>query len=438
MSLQLEQDAQVPIQTHIDEFSSRFAIMIFIWVITSIIWITNIDPILELVLRTLEPCEETCSNLYNPAKWSEIRWLSGALMGFISIIPLIIYQVLIFSRPGMMKKESRWLLTMLILGSLAFIINILLTIFVFMPNLFKIGHESQMNLGFVAKYDVVEMLSMAMAIIWIEILIVSGIVALVSAGITGLMHKDNSGWWRIRVHGIVSMLILLSFYGEFTLSLLLIAISFSLIELISLPWIRAKASMYISSPVIFDEYGITRKVLFAQCECDNEWKLNEELISNVAFTSFKSLCNNKSDKEKLYQIIEINKFTDFVIFGCNNKSLTNQIENNLFTSKCLLRTEISSHNPKQFLDLEHYWINTQYLMASIVDPWSEDQALRKILKLAKKYSDMEIIITTTGKENFNQYQVKQKEVMVEVSKPRKDILVTELESFGYKYRIVES
>ena len=77
-------------------------------------------------------------------------------------------------------------------------------------------------------------------------------------------------------------------------------------------------------------------------------------------------------------------------------------------------------------------------MASIVDPWSEEQALRKILELAKKYSDMEIIISTSEKENSKQYQVKQKEAMVEVSKSSKNILITELESLGYKYRIVGS
>ena len=84
MSLQLEQDAQVPIQTHIDEFSSRFAIMIFIWIVTTIIWITNIDSILEKVIHVIDPCVGECTNLYNPAKWSEIRWLSGALLGFIT------------------------------------------------------------------------------------------------------------------------------------------------------------------------------------------------------------------------------------------------------------------------------------------------------------------------------------------------------------------
>ena len=51
---------------------------------------------------------------------------------------------------------------------------------------------------------------------------------------------------------------------------------------------------------------------------------------------------------------------------------------------------------------------------------------------------MEIIITIPGKENSKQYQVKQKEVMVEISKSRKNILITELESLGYKYRIVGS
>ena len=103
MSLQLEKDAKVSVQTHIDEFSSRFSILIVSWLVISLIWMLKVDSILEQVVTILDPCNNTsCSNLYNPAKWSEVRWLSGALLGFITILPIIASQFYKFSRPGLM------------------------------------------------------------------------------------------------------------------------------------------------------------------------------------------------------------------------------------------------------------------------------------------------------------------------------------------------
>lgn len=437
MSLQLEQDAKVPIQTHIDEFSSRFSIMIFLWIVVTIIWIINIDMVLEKVVRTLDPCVDECSNLYNPAKWSEIRWLSGALLGFISIIPILIYQFYVFSKPGMMKREANWLLTWLVIGSIAFIVNIIMTIFVFMPYVFEIGHSNQVNLGFVAKYDVVAMLTMAMAIIWVEVLVLSGIIALVSAGITGLMHKENSRWWRFRVHGIISMLLLLSFYGQFTLSLTLMGVSFLLIELISLPWIRSNTSLQMQSPIIFDEFGITRKVLFGQCECNNKYVLPENFETGNAFISFKHLCKDKSEKEKLYQVIEINKFTDFVIFGCSSKLLTKQIENNLFTSKCKLRTELLNHKSNLFSSIEHYSINTELLIASIVNPWNITQAISKLISLIEKNESMNYVIYDDNL-NGKDIELKGNESLIRIPKEKISFFVDEIDKLGHKYRLVDS
>ena len=340
--------------------------------------------------------------------------------------------------PGMMKKEANWLLTWLVLGSIAFIVNIILTIFVFIPFLFEIGHDNHVNLGFVAKYDVVAMLTMAMAVIWIEVLIISGVFALVTAGTNGLLHEGNSRWWRLRVHGIISMLILLSFYGQFTLSISLMAISYTSIEIISMPWIRAKSNLFISSPTIFDEFGMTRKILFAQCECNNEYYLPESFQTNSAFMSFNSICTSKNEKEKLYEIIETNKFTDFFIFGCNSKMLNSQIENNLFISKCKLRLEMSPHNPRLFTNLEHYTTNTNFLISSISDPWSVEQAVGKVLEIVRMNKEHNYVVKINDGKTINHAKIDGNQSILHIPQASKNILINELESLGCKYKILES
>tara|TARA_B100001250_G_C19742818_1_gene763853 strand:- start:771 stop:1424 length:654 start_codon:yes stop_codon:yes gene_type:complete len=215
-------------------------------------------------------------------------------------------------------------------------------------------------------------------------------------------------------------------------------ISYTSIEIISLPWIRGKSNLHISSPIIFDEFGITRKLLFAQCECDNDYFLPDSFQTSNAFISFKSICTSKSEKEKLYEIIKTNKFTDFFIFGCNSKILNSQIENNLFISKCQLRLEISSHNPKLFNDLEHYTNNTNLLFSSITDPWSIEQSVSKMLEIVRMNKDEAYIVKINDGKTITNEKIDSNQSILHIPQGSENILITELESLGCKYKLVES
>ena len=121
----------------------------------------RVDLVLEYVVDVLDLCNNNnCSNLYNPAKWSEIRWLGAALLGFITT-PIIALQFYTFSKPGLMKSEAKGLMFWLVFSSLVFIANIIITILLIMPSLFGIGHEIQVDLGFTPN-DIVTMLSLSL------------------------------------------------------------------------------------------------------------------------------------------------------------------------------------------------------------------------------------------------------------------------------------
>jgi len=436
MGLQLEHDAQVPIQTHIDEFTSRASILIFLWLVFSFSWMIYVDSILELVLRTLEPCSSNCSNLYDPSKWSEIRWLTGALLGFITIIPLIIIQSWVFAKPGLMKKEANWLLTWLILGTIGFLANIILTIFVILPSLFKVGHSNQIELGLVAKYDVVTMLSLAIGIIWCELLIILGIMAMIIAGMNGLLHKDNSNWWRLRVHGVISMLILLSFYGQVSFSLFLMLFSFACIEVFTWPWTNSVAKMKLSTPEIFDQYGNIRKIILVQCECENSNVLPVDFKFSNAFQSFDSLCNNMNDKEDLYQLINTNKFTDVFIMGCNNVQKIIALENNLFIAGSTLRMELIEHKPKENVTSIQYLINTKLIFASIIDPWDQSQSITRIKNILNECKDnnLKIVISTNQIIN-NIEEMESNESIIYIQKEYLEDLISNMEKMCITYRL---
>ena len=81
MSLQLEHDRQSPVQEHLNELTARVTLLLFFTTLTTLGWLTQIDAVLDTLLRHLNPCNEGCLNLYDPARWSAIRWMAAAILG---------------------------------------------------------------------------------------------------------------------------------------------------------------------------------------------------------------------------------------------------------------------------------------------------------------------------------------------------------------------
>ena len=433
MSLQLEKDAKVSIQTHIDEFSSRFSILIVLWLMVSLIWMLRVDLVLEYVVDVLDPCNSNnCSNLYNPAKWSEIRWLGAALLGFITIIPIIALQFYTFSKPGLMKSEAKGLMFWLVFSSLGFIANIIITILLIMPSLFGIGHEIQVDLGFTPKYDIVTMLSLSIGIIWVEILIAMGILTLLVANSTGNLSGKNLTWWKLRIHGIISMLIMLSFYGQISFIIFLLLTSYVCIEIVTSPWIKKSTRLSLDSPIVFDQYGVDRKMLFANCECEREENIDTDLFTN-AYYSFKKLCEKSDEQETLYQLINTNEFTDMIVFGCNNVEKMSHIEPNVYISKCKFRNDFITHNLENYCNLQQYNMNTKVRIASLVDPWNDNQAYQKILQVLQENVEWMPVFVSNDDFQYFPDTINANDLVIYASEITKNKLVNKLNDMGRKF-----
>ena len=435
MSLQLEKDANVSVQTHIDEFSSRFSILIVFWLLISLIWMLKVDLILEYIISILDPCDNnSCSNLYNPAKWSEVRWLSGALLGFVTLLPIIALQFYKFSRPGLMKNEAKGLRFWLIFCIIGFICNIIATIVFIMPGLFELGHQIQIELGFVPKYDIVAMLSMSIGLIWVEVLIVMGILTLLIANYTDNISERNLGWWKIRVHGIISMLIILSFYGQVSLTLFLLLISYLSIEIITYSWIKNPSKLQLESPIIFDQYGTARKFLFAQCECGTT-DIFENYPFNNAYYSFSNLCENIDEQETLYQLINTNSFTDLIVFGCRKYEKLNKIEPNIFISKCNLRNDFSTHKMSNYTNSQQFLSNTDLRIASLIDPWNDEQSYQKIIEQLEKHVNCKPVILSNN--DFFQFpeDIESNDLIIYTSNAVKKKLIKAFDNMNINYTI---
>ena len=111
--LKLADDEDVPIENHLSEFSYRASILLLLIAILTVVWSLKIDSILTFSMSILDPCINSCMNVFEPAEWTALRWLSSALLAVISVGPIAIQQIYSFSAKGLMPGERRWLLSWL-------------------------------------------------------------------------------------------------------------------------------------------------------------------------------------------------------------------------------------------------------------------------------------------------------------------------------------
>ena len=105
MSILLESDNNAHYQSHFDELTARTTMIFLVVGLFTVVWSIFIDDILLALLNQLQPCSGPCLNLYDPAQWSAVRWLSSVLLAFCSAMPLMLHHLHQFAKPGLMRTE---------------------------------------------------------------------------------------------------------------------------------------------------------------------------------------------------------------------------------------------------------------------------------------------------------------------------------------------
>lgn len=234
-----EAHAALPIQEHLNDLTARSTLLFFSLAVASLVWLSQIDEVLLWLITLLDPCEVECLNVYNPAEWSAVRWLSSAILGLLTILPLLVYQTWSFSKSGLYAHERTWLLAWMILCSGTVLALVSLTLGYFFPMVFEYGHQMQSSMGLSAQYDAVLMLQLAVSVIWIETVVAAAMSAMILAGKTGLLNESTADWWRIRVYGVVVLLLLASMPEAGNIAIFISLCSIMLIEFISKRWLTA-------------------------------------------------------------------------------------------------------------------------------------------------------------------------------------------------------
>ena len=432
MSFQLEHDTSNHVQEHLNELTSRVTFTLFLASITTVVWLTQIDALLQTLLAQIDPCESDCLNLFDPAKWSAVRWMSAVLLGILTVMPIGLYQMWKFTKPGLLPSERMWMKTWILAGVLSTIIAVTLTIGFLFPILFDTGHQTHQSMELDAHYDPVHMLSIVIAVIWTEVIVACAVFAMMLAGILGMLNEETADWWRIRIYGLVLLLLLASLpeFGGLAITLSVLAIA--TIELSSRKWLRGKVPLFDGFESIMDAEGELRKILLVDCSCNNKAaSIPKEINSPIPIYSMNSLCTSPKDRERILEKIIQHRLSDVILRGCSLESLPDSFKSNCNSLGCTLRelNRVRNQEEKKLPRSLHI-TEVELSIASLHDPWPKSKLADRIITVLQN-SQVETLIldTRVGKRSENMNH-EEKNIILRLEMEQALVIKTKLESIG--------
>ena len=378
--LHLSSDDRSNIQTHLDEFARRVTSIIILIVVLTGIWSLSIDEILRSVLLKLDPCSGACINIFSPDEWAGTRWLSASLLGLFTAAPYAMMQAYSFARPGLLPSERRalviWMVSMwaLSLSSLIF------TISIFLPWLYEYGHTFNEDSGLIGRYDAAEMLHVSISIAWAIILVLAAMCVVIIAGMSKLLWKGNAGWWRLRIHGVMLMLLWLIIPDGlpgllFTLTFL----ASGLVEIVGWRAFRAPIPIGHGLMDLLDIDGGIYRVLYVDCSC-YETSPSIKPLKGMGYISYRSVCRDKEQQDRLLDVVKRFNADKLVFSGCVIESLPIEYVDSLRFLGCKAETLNLAH--LSAIRTDDNLIDCELAMACLQEPWSENsvnQRCREIL-----------------------------------------------------------
>ncbi len=428
MSLQLERDSRTHVQSHLDELTSRVTLVFALIAATTLLFSTQIDGWLDALLAAIDPCETECLNLYDPARWSAVRWLSSTLAATLACMPILLHQAWSFSNKGLLPSERSWMVRWMMGGTIASIVIIALTLLWSLPFVFDSGHTIQTNMGLVARYDAVLMLSISVAVIWTQMVVTVAILGMAIAGQLGVLNAQTADWWRIRCYGLVLMLLYASLPEFGSLAFLLMLGSVFSIETVCKSWLRQTAPQVLNSVTVMDEEGGARRPVLIECQCSGAAvPLPSPIDLNMPNLVYHSLCTSSSEREQVYDALRASRTTDAFITGCDGSPLGDHFKSNcaslgVNTSGLdLLVRQSYRTRPANNPELEF-----QIMAAQLGSPWPESQQINRITSLIDRNPNDRFVYTAKDTDALWGLQLKPDQVLIRLQPDQFKVFANEI------------
>jgi hypothetical protein len=230
-----------------------------------------------------------------------------------------------------MRTEYKALKRITVFGSLTMGIGTFLLLTEFLPALYQTGHQQHQAVGLAAQYSAIDMLLVATYLVWTVGVFTTSWLLLSVAGILGLVTPSNSDWWRLRVYGIGSLLLLITVPEHAqSLALPLIVLFMTTSEFVGRRWYLSSSAVNGNSVDRFDEEGRRRRMTIVDCACEGaNIHSGHANIEGYSTIQVDGVCTRSEDREAILNHIMRTGSTDAVITGCDAKACPPSFVSNL-------------------------------------------------------------------------------------------------------------
>ena len=331
MAVLLEQDLQQPVQVHLNELTWRTTVVFATVSLLTLAWSVMVDDVLDIVLENLKPCPGECLNVYDPAQWSAVRWLTSLLLATLSALPLIAFHVLQFSKPGLLPGEYHALRTWMLFLALGLVAIVYLLVNHWLPALYHAGFTQHDNAGLAAQYSAIDMLLVAAFCVWASMVVAATWTALVVMGRLGVVNRTTADVWRLRLYGVGSLLLALSTPDHAQPLLLpLLATYWTSSEIMGQRWLRAEPLAQGYAVERLDMEGRRQRIALVDCSCEgaNAHHGYAE-VDGYSTVAVEGICTTSSSRTAVLEHLIQANITDAVITGCDGNPCPKQFKENI-------------------------------------------------------------------------------------------------------------
>ena len=331
MAVLLEQDLQQPVQVHLNELTWRTTVVFATVSLLTLAWSIMVDNVLDIVLENLKPCPGECLNVYDPAQWSAVRWLTSLLLGALSALPLIAFHVLQFSKPGLLPGEYHALRTWMLTLALGLVAIVYLLVNHWLPALYAAGFTQHNNAGLAAQYSAIDMLLVAAFCVWASMVVAATWTALVVMGRLGVVNRTTADVWRLRLYGVGSLLLALSTPDHAQPLLLpLLATYWTSSEIMGQRWLRAAPLAQGYAVERLDMEGRRQRIALIDCSCEGgNAHHGHAAVDGYSTVSVEGICTTSSSRTAVLEHLIQANITDAVITGCDGNPCPKQFKENI-------------------------------------------------------------------------------------------------------------
>jgi hypothetical protein len=226
------------------------------------------------------------------------------------------------------------------------------------------------------------MLQISISIAWAIILVLGAMSVVIIAGMSKLLWSGNAGWWRLRIHGFMLMLLWLVIPDG--LPGLLFTLTFFASGLVEVAGYRAfRAPIPIGHGLmdLLDIDGGRSRVLYVDCSCHGTApRINP--LKGMGYVSYESVCRSSEQQDQLLDTVKRFGADKLIFSGCVIESLPVQYVDSLRFLGCKV----------QSLDLAHLsvvrtdgsLIDCELAMACLQNPWSEESVNKRCKEILSK------------------------------------------------------